>query len=88
MKEAIKFWNLPKHKIIGVAPDSTANIAKEATDIFTQKTCLAQKLNLVKWETMLPLFSMKDVVTYFKHIVNAADKLRDRQIKDGVSKGN
>ncbi|CAG5102786.1 Similar to ZBED4: Zinc finger BED domain-containing protein 4 (Homo sapiens) [Cotesia congregata] len=77
-------WSISN--IVAVISDNAANITKTIKDTFTtsgQLPCMAHTLNLVVSESLekigdlkLLLDNVKDIVTYFKRCVNAADDLK------------
>lgn len=79
-------WNIDKENIIVVVSDNAANIKKAITEAFgTEKylPCFAHTLNLIpsniiKDDAIVSEFckKIKNIVTYFKHSVVAADELR------------
>lgn len=82
----IRDWNINEESIIIVVSDNAANIKKAITDAFgTEKhlPCFAHTLNLIpstiiKEDIIVNDFckKIKNIITYFKHSVIAADKLR------------
>lgn len=81
-------WNIHIENIVIVVSDNAANIKKAITEAFgTEKhlPCFAHTLNLIptniiKDDIIVSEFckKIKNIVTYFKHSVVAADELRAR----------
>lgn len=82
----IRDWNINEENIVIVVTDSAANMKKAVTEAFgTEKhlPCFAHTLNLIpsiiiKDDDVVSEFckKIKNIVTYFKHSVIAADALR------------
>jgi len=82
----IRDWNIDKKNIIVVVSDNAANIKKAITEAFGAEKhlpCFAHTLNLIpsniiKDDAIVSEFckKVKNIVTYFKHSVVAADELR------------
>lgn len=82
----IRDWNIDKENIIVVVSDNAANIKKAITEAFGAEKhlpCFAHTLNLIpsniiKDDAIVSEFckKVKNIVTYFKHSVVAADELR------------
>lgn len=77
-------WDI-MNKVIAVVTDSASNMIKAVTDLFgkdMQISCVAHKLNLVVESILneamvLPILTrVKDIVTFFKQSIKAADSLR------------
>lgn len=86
MLNIIRDWNIHTESIVIVVSDNAANIKKAITEAFgTEKhlPCFAHTLNLIpasiiKDDIIISEFckKVKNIVTYFKHSVVAADELR------------
>lgn len=82
----IRDWNIDIKSIIIVVSDNAANMKKVITEAFGSEKhlpCFAHTLNLIptniiKEDTVVHEFckKVKNIVTYFKHSVIAADELR------------
>jgi len=85
-------WNIQHKNVTAVITDNGRNIIKAVTDIFGKNksiSCFAHTLNLVVEKTIqsseelkLVINNIKNIVTYFKQSVTAADQLRNAQPKD------
>jgi hypothetical protein len=86
-------WNINKEKVVAFITDNGANMVKAGRDTFgknKQIFCFAHTLNLVVKDAIeaVPEFQdiiieVKNIVTYFKQTVKAADKLREVQSSNG-----
>lgn len=82
-------WNIDLSKVMVMITDSASNISKAARDTFGQHLpCFAHQLNLVVGDTikLTPEFKnivtrVKEIVTFLKRSVKAADELRALQMK-------
>ncbi|KYM97822.1 Zinc finger BED domain-containing protein 1 [Cyphomyrmex costatus] len=81
-------WNIDLNKVIIMITDNAANISKAARDTFGHLPCFAHQLNLVVRDAikLTPEFKnivtkVKEIVTFLKRSVEAADELRALQMK-------
>lgn len=90
IENVLKEWNIPKENITAAVTDGAANMSKAIDLLFTKNRhihCFAHQLNLiaeraVKSITALQniIKSIKEIVTWFKQSVVAADELRKAQV--------
>lgn len=86
MLNIIHEWNIDAENIVTIVSDNAANMKKAITEIFGSEKhlpCFAHTLNLIpsniiKDDIIVNDFckKIKNIVTYFKHSVVAADELR------------
>lgn len=90
IESVLKEWNISKENITAAVTDGAANMSKAIDLLFTKNRhihCFAHQLNLIAEKAVKPITafqniikSIKEIVTWFKQSVVAADELRKAQV--------
>lgn len=90
-------WNIKEGSIVAVVTDNGANMVKSVSLAFGKKkhlSCFSHTLQLIPTKAMELtqglcelITSVKEIITYFKHCVNASDQLKRLQLAQGKTEG-